>query len=109
MSLLDVASAALLIAGAAFYFAGTCGLLRFPDVYSRLHALTKIDNLGLGLLVLGLALQADSAFVVAKLLLIWGLVLAASATSACLIAGSARRQGIAPARKPAHPHDDDAA
>lgn len=109
MSALDVASTLLLVAGAAFYFAGTCGLLRFPDVYSRLHALTKIDNLGLGLLVLGLALQADSAFAVAKLLLIWGLVLAASATSACLIAGSARRQGVEPAPRAGRDTDHDAA
>jgi multicomponent Na+:H+ antiporter subunit G len=96
VSLVDAASTVLLIAGAVFFFAGTCGLLRFPDVYSRLHALTKVDNLGLGLLVMGLSLQADNGFVVAKLLLIWALVLAASATSACLIAGGAHRHGIEP-------------
>lgn len=98
MSGVDVASAFLLVAGAAFFFAGTCGLLRFPDAYCRLHALTKIDNLGLGLLVLGLALQAESAFVVAKLVLIWALVLGASATSACLIAASAQRRGVGKVR-----------
>jgi len=38
----------LLLAGAVFFLAGTLGLLRFPDVYTRLHALTKADNLGLG-------------------------------------------------------------
>jgi multicomponent Na+:H+ antiporter subunit G len=108
--LADIASGILLVAGALFYFAGTCGLLRFPDVYSRLHALTKIDNLGLGLVVIGLALQGDSAFVVAKLLLIWGLVLAASATAAVLIAGSARAEGvradgIEPAGAAARPED----
>ena len=36
-------------AGAFFFLAGTVGLLRFPDALSRLHALTKADNLGLGL------------------------------------------------------------
>ena len=35
-----------------FYLAGSVGLLRLPDLYSRLHALTKADNLGLGLLLL---------------------------------------------------------
>jgi multicomponent Na+:H+ antiporter subunit G len=106
MSVVDIASALLLVAGAAFFFAGTCGLLRFPDAYCRLHALTKIDNLGLGLLVLGLALQAESAFVVAKLLLIWGLVLAASATSACLIAASAQRGDAGPVRTAAREDRD---
>ena len=46
-------------AGAVFFLAGTVGLLRFPDSLSRLHALTKADNLGLGLVVLGLLPQAD--------------------------------------------------
>ena len=41
------------IAGVVF-FAGALGLLRFPDPFTRMHALTKADNLGLGLVVLGL-------------------------------------------------------
>jgi multicomponent Na+:H+ antiporter subunit G len=91
MTALDWLSAALLCAGAFFFLAGTVGLLRFPDVYSRLHALTKVDNLGLGLLVLGLALRADSAALVAKLILIWALAIAAGATAAYLVANRARR------------------
>ncbi len=47
------------IAGLVFFIAGTAGLLRFPDTASRLHALTKADHLGLGLIVLGLLPQAD--------------------------------------------------
>ena len=43
-----------------FFFAGTVGLLRFPDSLSRLHALTKADNLGLGLIVLGLLPRAET-------------------------------------------------
>jgi multicomponent Na+:H+ antiporter subunit G len=39
--------------GVFFFIAGTAGILRFPDAYSRLHALTKADNLGLGLIALG--------------------------------------------------------
>lgn len=87
-------SAGLLILGAAFYFAGTVGLLRFPDVYSRLHALTKADNLGLGLIVLGLAVQADTVAAACKLLLIWPLALAASATVSYSIARRADELGI---------------
>ena len=55
---LDVFSLAAIGAGAFFFFAGTVGLLRFPDSLTRLHALTKADNLGLGLVVLGLLPQA---------------------------------------------------
>lgn len=91
MSLLGWSAAALLCAGAFFFLAGTVGLLRLPDVYTRLHALTKVDNLGLGLIVLGLMLRADSVALVAKLALVWGLALAAAATAAFLIAQHARR------------------
>jgi multicomponent Na+:H+ antiporter subunit G len=98
VSALEIASAVLLVAGGFFFLAGTVGLLRFPDVYTRLHALTKVDNLGLGLIVLGLMLPAESFGVVVELALIWLLALAASATAAHLVAGSARRHGVAPWR-----------
>lgn len=100
MNALELVSAALLVAGCAFFFAGTVGLLRFPDVYTRLHALTKADNLGLGLIVLGLALQADNLASGLKLVLIWPLVLAASAAVSHIIARRARENGLEPARKP---------
>lgn len=99
MALIDLLSAVLLLAGSLFFFAGTVGLLRFPDVYSRLHALAKADNLGLGCVLLGLALQADSLAVALKLLLIWPLVLAASASVGFAIARRAHALGIAPWRK----------
>jgi multicomponent Na+:H+ antiporter subunit G len=50
-ALLDVYTYAMVSFGAFFYLAGTVGLLRFPDAYTRLHALTKADNLGLALIV----------------------------------------------------------
>jgi multicomponent Na+:H+ antiporter subunit G len=92
-------SIALLLVGAFFFFAGTVGLLRFPDVYSRLHALAKADNLGLGCILLALALQADSLAAALKLLLIWPLVMAASAGISFAIARRADRLGITPWRK----------
>ena len=94
MSFVDWVSTLLFVCGAAFFLAGTVGLLRFPDVYTRLHALTKVDNLGLGFVVLGLMLQADSWSVVLKLMLVWALALAASATICYLIAESAMRTGV---------------
>jgi multicomponent Na+:H+ antiporter subunit G len=94
MMLIDVLTTILLLAGAFFFFAGTLGLLRFPDVYTRLHALTKADNVGLGLIVLGLAIQSESLAGAGKLLLIWMLVMLAGASSANLIARGALRRGI---------------
>ena len=52
--LLDLWTIVAVSAGVFFFLAGTVGLLRFPDTLTRLHALTKADNLGLGLVVLGL-------------------------------------------------------
>ncbi|MGB5539294.1 MAG: monovalent cation/H(+) antiporter subunit G [Gammaproteobacteria bacterium] len=90
--MIDILSSLLILAGLFFYLAGSIGLLRLPDLYSRLHALTKADNLGLGLLVAGLALHTQDLLIMLKLILIWLAVLAASATSAHLIARQARRQ-----------------
>ena len=86
----------LLLAGAGFFLAGTVGLLRFPDVYTRLHAITKADNVGLGLVVAGLVLQAESWAAMGKLLLIWLLVMLASASVAHVVARTALRKGIRP-------------
>ena len=100
MSLSEWVSMGLVVAGTFFFIAGTVGLLRFPDVFTRLHALTKADNLGLGLVVAGLAVRAGSWAVVLKLLLIWILVLLASATACYLVAQSALSLGIQPWKKP---------
>lgn len=98
-TILSWASTALLIVGAFFYAAGTLGLLRFPDVYCRLHALAKADNLGLGFVLLGLALQAPSIAAGLKLLLIWPLALAASGALSYAIARRADHLGVKPWRK----------
>ncbi|MFN3945099.1 MAG: cation:proton antiporter [Allosphingosinicella sp.] len=87
--ILDLASAVLIAAGLFFFVAGTVGLLRFTDVHSRLHALTKADNLGLGFIVLGAVLQAGDGWTVVKLLLVWLLTVIAAATVAQLIARTA--------------------
>jgi len=96
MIVLDVLTGGLLLAALFFFVAGTVGLLRFPDLYSRLHALTKADNVGLGLTVLALMLQAESWPEVFKLGLIWVLVLVASATVCFLIGNEAYRRGVKP-------------
>ncbi|KKJ97323.1 monovalent cation/H(+) antiporter subunit G [Stutzerimonas chloritidismutans] len=84
--LLDFFSWLLLAGGLGFFAAGSIGLLRFPDTLSRLHALTKADTLGLGLVVAGLSLRAGGVLEVAHMLLIWLLVLASGATACQLLA-----------------------
>jgi multicomponent Na+:H+ antiporter subunit G len=90
-AVLDLFTIVLVLAGAVFFLAGVVGLLRFPDTLSRLHALTKADNVGLGLVVIALLPQAGSIATGFKLLLIWLLVLLASATVGQLIGRVARR------------------
>jgi multicomponent Na+:H+ antiporter subunit G len=89
----DIFSIIAVSAGAFFFLAGTVGLLRFPDALTRLHALTKADNLGLGLVVLGLLPQTDGPLSALKLIFVWLLVLLGGATVAQLIARTARRGG----------------
>lgn len=86
MAMTELAQVLLLAGGCLFFAVGTLGLFRFPDTRTRLHALTKADNLGLGLIVVGLLPLAGSWAVALKLVLIWLLALAASATAAHLVA-----------------------
>jgi multicomponent Na+:H+ antiporter subunit G len=85
-SLLDAWTVLAVVAGAVFFLAGTVGLLRFPDSLTRLHALTKADNLGLGLVVLGLLPQVSSPLDAIKLMGIWLLVLLSGASVSQLVA-----------------------
>ena len=89
-ALLDIVTVLLVSAGAFFFLAGTVALLRFPDTLCRLHALTKADNLGLGLVVLGLLPRVGALSAGLKLLCIWLLVLLAGATVSQLVARAAQ-------------------
>jgi len=88
--MIDGVALVLLLAGCFFVFAGTVGMLRLPDVYCRLHALTKADNLGLLLICLSLSLLAGDVRTALLLLLVWLLSLLASTVSAHLIARHSR-------------------
>lgn len=90
MTITELTAAALLASGCFFYIAGTVGLLRFPDVYSRLHALTKADNLGLLLVCTGLAVLGGTPRTAGLLAIIWLLGLLAATVSCHLIARRAR-------------------
>lgn len=84
--LLDAFTIVCVSAGIFFLIAGTVGILRFPDSLSRLHALTKADTLGLGLIALGLVPQAASMFMALKILLVWLLVLLGGTAAGPLLA-----------------------
>jgi multicomponent Na+:H+ antiporter subunit G len=83
---LDIFTIVAVSAGSLLFMAGTVGLLRFPNVLARLHALTKVDNLGLGLIVLGLLPQVEGLLSALKLISVWMLIQLSGAIVTQLIA-----------------------
>lgn len=98
MTLPEILAITLICLGAAFFAIGSLGLIRLPDLFTRLHALTKADNLGLALTALGVSFLVGSWGEVAKLGLVWFFAALASATCGHLIARHARAAGRAGAR-----------
>ncbi|RKE65383.1 multisubunit sodium/proton antiporter MrpG subunit [Dietzia kunjamensis] len=97
----DVAVVLCAAAGLVFFTAGTVGLLRFPDLRSRLHAVTKADTLGLGFVTLALALASDSLWAAAAFMLVWVIGMGAAAVAATLLGsgpGVGRETGAGPPR-----------
>lgn len=84
--LLNIIAWLSVFTGVFFYLTGSIGVLRFPTVLCRLHALTKADNVGLGFIMLGLSLLSTSILFSVKALSIWLIVLVCSAASSTLIA-----------------------
>lgn len=58
----------LIIIGSVFSLVAALGLLRLPDVYTRMHAATKAGTLGSGLMMIALALVADDFATVTRAL-----------------------------------------
>ncbi len=94
--MLDILSWLFLTLGAAFLVIGGIGILRFPDLYARMHAAGIIDTLGCSLLLIGLAIQAGLTLVTLKLVLILIFVQFTSPTATYALANSAYRSGLAP-------------
>ena len=65
---IDIASWACILLGSFFTVVGAFGLVRMPDVFTRMHAASVTDTLGVGLLILGMGLQAGLSLVTLKLL-----------------------------------------
>ncbi|HET9662930.1 MAG TPA: monovalent cation/H(+) antiporter subunit G [Burkholderiales bacterium] len=96
MNLPDAASWILLVAGGLFCIVGAVGLLRMPDLFTRMHAASVTDTLGAGLILLGLMLQAGFTLVSAKLLLVGLLIFFTSPTATHALARAALARGLEP-------------
>jgi multicomponent Na+:H+ antiporter subunit G len=93
---LDIASWFLLVAGGLFCIVGGVGLLRMPDFYTRVHAASVTDTLGVGLILLGLMLQAGWTLIAAKLMVIGLLVFFTSPAATHALAKAALGRGLDP-------------
>jgi multicomponent Na+:H+ antiporter subunit G len=92
----DTLSWALIILGAVSMLIGGIGVLRFPDVYTRMHAASITDTLGAGALLLGLTIQAGFTLVAVKLLLMLVFLFFTSPTSSFSLAHAALSSGVDP-------------
>jgi multicomponent Na+:H+ antiporter subunit G len=92
----DIVGGALLLAGSVFLLIGGIGLLRFPDLYSRIHPAGITDTAGAGLVLLGLVVHAGFSLVAVKLLLILVFIFFTSPTSAHATARAALAAGLRP-------------
>jgi multicomponent Na+:H+ antiporter subunit G len=100
MSTAEIVSTVLLGVGALVMLAAAAGVLRFPDVYTRLHAAGKGDTLGQGLVLLALMIPAGFGLVSLKLLLIILFVFVFNPTATHALARGAWVKGLVPWTRP---------
>ena len=93
---MTIAGAILILIGAAFAFLGALGVLRFPDLYTRLHAASKAGPLGVGLILLGAGLTTGEPWTVVRTLVGLVFLVLVSPVSAHLLARSAAKSGNQP-------------
>jgi multicomponent Na+:H+ antiporter subunit G len=93
---LSLAGGAVIAVGLALMAGGTLGLLRFPDLYTRLHAVRVADGPGAVIVVLGLAVVSGDGAVALRLVLLASLIAALGPTLAHLTANAAHAGGVAP-------------
>jgi multicomponent Na+:H+ antiporter subunit G len=86
----------LIVTGALFALVGGIGLLRLPDLYSRMHGSGITDTLGATLILLGLTLHSGLSLVTIKLISIWFFLLLTSPTSTHALVRAAISHGIQP-------------
>lgn len=96
LSPIDLVSGLLVLAGGLLALSGGVGLLRFPDFFTRTHAVSLTDSAGAGLILLGLLLRAPDWGTGIRLALILLFMLLTGPTAAHALAQAARRDGVRP-------------
>lgn len=86
---IDILSSIFIISGTFFFFVGVVGLIRMPDVFSRMHATTKCDTMGAGLIYFGLIIWQGMTFTTLNIVLILVFIWITNPTAAHYIAKSA--------------------
>ena len=95
-TVLDVLSWIFLLGGAIFLLVGAIGALRFPDFYTRLHAVSVCDTMGAGLVLVGLMLQGGLSLVTVKLLLMFYFLIFTGPTAVHALAEAAMQSKLKP-------------
>ncbi|MGB7757352.1 MAG: monovalent cation/H(+) antiporter subunit G [Salinisphaera sp.] len=94
--LADIASWALIVAGSLACVLSGFGMLRMPDLFTRIHAASVADTGGMLLILVGLMVQAGIGLTTAKLILIVFFLLITSPTATHALARAAREDGVRP-------------
>lgn len=94
--LVDAASWLFILAGSFFVVVGAFGLVRMPDVFTRMHAASVTETLGAGFLLVGMAMQAGFGLVTLKLLSILVLFFFVSPVVTHALAMACAHEGIKP-------------
>jgi len=94
--LIDLFSWVLLVGGGFFCVTGALGLLRMPEAFTRLHAASVIDTLGVGMILIGLMVQSGWTLTTARLGIVLILVFFTSPVAGHAIARAMRHREIKP-------------
>ena len=92
----DLLSIISISAGLFFVLAGTLGVLRLPDFYTRLHAAGMTDTLGAELILIGLIIQSGFTQMSLKLLIVGFFLFVTSPTATHAVAHAAYKAGLKP-------------
>ncbi|MEZ5855948.1 MAG: monovalent cation/H(+) antiporter subunit G [Hyphomicrobiaceae bacterium] len=93
---LDLLSWACILSGAFFTLVGAIGLVRMPELFTRMHAASVTDTLGAGFLLLGMMLQAGLTLITAKLIFITLLLFFTGPVITHALAQAAMQAGVHP-------------
>lgn len=95
-AILDIASWILLVGGGLFSIVGAIGLIRFPDIFTRMHGASVTDTLGAGMILAGLMLQAGLTLVTVKLAFLGLFIFFASPAATHALVRAALARGLEP-------------